>query len=283
MAESNVGTVIPGEDQGGKSHAPIEQSERELAAETKARSQGWKPEEEFTGDLADWVPAKEFLGRQSLFDKIHSLRNENKKLGADLEVIKNYVTNMSQLEYNKALTALKNDRREAIKEADVEATEAIDKQIGDLTRARVTTPTQNTPPPEFKEWVEANEWYATNADLREEADTLGAGYVFRAQQQGKQVSVQDTLKYVSEKIKAMHPEDTGNGKKIDEPARKKAADVEAGGGSGSGNLGGKKSKITEADLTDQERTVMRSLVARKVLTKEKYLSDLSDRYGTDRR
>lgn len=281
MAESNVGTVIPGEDASGGSQAPIIQSEREVAVETKARAQGWKPEEEFTGELADWVPAKEFLGRQSLFDKIHSLRSENKKLGADLEVIKSYVANMSQLEYNKALTTLRNERREAIKEADVEATEAIDKQIGDLTRARATPPVPAGPPPEFKEWVEKNEWYANDADLREEADTLGAGYVFRAQQQGRTVSVADTLKYVADKIKTMHPEKIDGEKGEGQPPRKKALEVEGGGGGG--GLERKKGKLTESDLTDQERTVMRSLVARKVITKEKYLSDLAERYATDRR
>lgn len=272
MPEANKGTVIPGEDEGGQTQSPIEQSEREQAVETKARAAGWKPEEDFNGDLADWVPAKEFLGRQSLFDKIHSLRTENKKLGADLEVIKTYVTNMSQVEYNKAVAALKAERREAIKEADVEATEAIDKQLTDLTQQRAPMQ-QAGPPPEFKEWVEQNKWYGEDEALRADADTIGAGYVFRAQQQGRNVSVADTLKYVSDKIKTMHPAKFEQEQEGIPAKRKAVADVESGGGSGMG--GGKKGKFTEADLTPMERQVMNSLVARKVLTKEKYLADLA--------
>lgn len=267
------GTEIPGEDGEGHSQSPNLQAERESAQEVKARAQGWKPEEEWSGDPADWVPAKEFLGRQSLFDKIHSLRTENKKLSSDIEVIKNYVSQMSQVEYNRALNDLRAQKREAIKEADVEATEEIDKQIGNLQQARQQPAVNAVPPPEFNEWIRDNQWYSDDLELRQEADILGAGYVNNATQNGKTASVADTLKYVSGKIKRMYPE------KFEQTATKKkvAADVEEGGGSGISVS--RKGKFSEADLNDQERKVMNALIARKVVTKEKYLADLSARYG----
>ena len=47
-----------------------------VPVEATARTQGWKPKEEFTGDPALWVDAKEFVGRAPLFDKIKGQSKE---------------------------------------------------------------------------------------------------------------------------------------------------------------------------------------------------------------
>jgi len=263
------GTPIPGESQGNVAN-PVE---REQLYEERARALGWKPETEFSGDPADWRPAKEFLDRQPLFDKIHSLKNElfhqKKAFEADLGVIKEYVKQMSQIEYDKALRDIKTQRRIAVAEGNVEAVDAYDNQIEQLQVARKPikeAPVQQEgPSPEYQEWIQRNSWYTTDKELHDAAETLGTG--FYARNQGK-VTNQQVLDYVEQNIKRMYPD------KFQSKPRQTVAAVESGGPSSGGNSSSS-TKLRESDLDPQERQVMQTLVARKVVTKAEYLEQLA--------
>src|SRR2546430_1692102 len=75
MAEPQEGTKIEGEPQ--ESHtSPQVASEK---YEEKARKLHWAPLEEWRGDPEDWVPAKEFVQRQKLYDRIDSLQDAIKE------------------------------------------------------------------------------------------------------------------------------------------------------------------------------------------------------------
>lgn len=269
MSEENKGVVIPGE---AESHiaAPTIQE----AYEEKARGLGWRPETEWKGDRADWRPAKEFLDRQPLFDKIHSLKNElyhqKKSFETDLETIKSYVKNMSETEYKKALTDVKTQRRLAVADGNVEAVDVYDAQIEQLQASKLEikeAPKPAGPPPEFTEWAEKNQWYAKDADMRADADGLGQAYV--ARNQGK-VSVQQTLDYVRGRMEKMYPEKFNS-----TPQTQAVSEVESGGVS-RGEPTRSNSKLKESDLNEQERHVMNTMVKRGVLTKSEYIKQLGE-------
>src|SRR5579859_6672080 len=97
MAE-NQGIAVPGEAESSQANPTDFDIARDSAIKEKARKLGWKPKTEYDGDPAEWRPAREFLERQSFFDKIKSLkddvyhsRKENKQLQKDLAIIKEYV------------------------------------------------------------------------------------------------------------------------------------------------------------------------------------------------
>lgn len=264
-----VGNEIPGEG------APASQSPvLEQAYEDRAKGLGWKPQEDFSGDPADWRPAKEFLDRQPLFDKIHSLKNElfhqKKSFEQDLDVIKQHVKQLSETEYKKALSDIKLQRRLAVSEGDVQAVDAYDTQIEQLQTSRpkiVEAPKQAEPNPIFIEWADANKWYSTDQELRQEADTIATGYV--AQHQGR-ATTEMVLNYVKSRIEKMYPE-----KFAAKTPKQEVASVESGGASG-GGVTRSSSKLKEGDLSEQERHVMNTLVKRGVLTKADYIKQLEE-------
>ena len=161
---STEGTAIPGEKT-EQHNSPQVNEEREAAYVAKAQELGWRPEEEWTGDPSDWVPAKEFVGRQKLYDRIHSLKNEvvniKRANEQDMAVIKQYVQQMSEIEYKRALADLTAQRKTAVREADVEAVENLDSQIDELKDARKAAPTTTQPAaqysPQYLQWVDRND------------------------------------------------------------------------------------------------------------------------------
>ncbi len=268
---SDVGTVIPGED-ASSTQSPNKAAEAHAAAiENKAGSLGWKPIDEFKGDPADWRPAKEFLDRQSLFDKIRSVKDENFHLKRDLETIKGYVEKMSDVEYKKALRDLTAQRKEAIKNAEPEQVEELDTQIDELKETRQTSVKQETQTvhPAFVQWQKDQPWYGTDQELRQEADALGVGY----SSTHKGAPPEEVLGYVTDRIKKMYPE-----KFEQQQEGRKAAAVE-GGGTRRVSTSSTKGKLAESDLDDMERRVMGTLVKRGIITKEKYLADLATAKG----
>jgi len=96
MAEE--GTVVPGEDAGSSQSPDVE---------TKARAKGWKPLEEYSGEPDEWIPAKEFVGRQPLYDQIHTLKREISKQGQqfqkEMAEVSQHFAKMQQVEFEKAV------------------------------------------------------------------------------------------------------------------------------------------------------------------------------------
>jgi hypothetical protein len=271
MAEQQ-GTAIPGE-QTEQHTNPTVATEREVVYENKAKELGWRPEEEWDGEPSDWVPAKEFVGRQKLYDRIHSLKgelvNQGKKFENDMATIKSYVQQMSDIEYKRAVSDLTAQRKEAVKDADVDAVERINGQIDELKDARKATPIPavNTTPTysqAFIQWSERNSWYKNDSELRSEADSLGVAYSL---QHKGQKTEQEVMDYVERQIKRMNPE------KFETKSRAPAVE-----GGSPGNSAEKKSgtKLSVRDLSEDEARVMKTLVARKIVTQEKYLTDLAE-------
>lgn len=269
------GVVIPGE---GTGHDAGPERVNQAITE-KAKKDGWRPLEEWSGDMADWVDAKEFNGRKSLFEKIGSLKSElqsqRRSFDTDMNAIKIYVQQMSKIEYEKALKDLKSERRDAIAERDVDTVEAIDKQIETVEKQRAIQPPVTNVQAEdtqrqFIEWQAKEGWYKSDPDLKVEADALGIGYGSKHQN----ATAEQVFDYVSKNIRKLFPEKFEGEKKLE--IKKPAANVEAGGTSRNPDLTSKGDKFTEADLTPKQKDIMGTLVKRGVLTKDQYIKQLGD-------
>lgn len=270
MAEPNSGIAVPGEEPGASAAPQIEEAVKE-----KARGLGWKPKTEWDKEPGDWVPAREFVARQSLFDKIRSqkddlyhLKRENVEMKRDLQTIKQYVKQMSEVEYKRAVADLNSQKASAVAEADVKAVQRIDSEIDQLKETRKEVKEEPVvpqgPPPEFLEWKSKNEWYDTDSELKEFADEQG--YAILAKD--KTLAPTEVLKRIEGRVKKMFPE------KFGKSAPKGPAAVEAGGVSQSiraTNTG----KLRKADLDEVQRKAMDAFVKRGILTEEQYLDSLS--------
>ena len=187
----------------------VQEEPAQKTREDDARAQGWRPEEEFEGDKAKWVPAEEFLRRKPLFDKIHDQGRELKDLRKAVEhlvdsskKIEAKVQREEQEKYEAKLAELQQKRREAIEMADADEVERFDKRIEKVKESR---PEEEKPQPaaaeyphkeDIEKWVARNPWFDADADLREFMELK------QNQNLKRGMSVPDALKESEKQVRA---------------------------------------------------------------------------------
>lgn len=236
------------------------------SVEVQALEQGWRPKEEWAGDPDDWVPAKEFVRVGKLFERIddqnrrlRSVEDTNKKLAQHLEMVR-------KTEYQKALNALRAERKEALANGDADGVDSAEEKMGRLaTQYQVEQAQkqeqqiQNEPNPVLVKWTEKNRWYNENRAMRLAADDYGAHLVALGERNPEAV-----LEKIEKYVRQEFPE------KFKNPKRDAPGSVEGGGTKSS------QSTTTKVTLTDVEKRVMEKFVKAGVMTREEYIADIAE-------
>lgn len=192
--------------------------------EDVARSQGWVPADEFSGDPSEWVSAETFVERGRLFKVIHKKNQENARYQAELDTMKKAVFDMKDM-LNKAQEhALVRAREEvkaekvaALRAGEMEKVVSLDEELQKLDskekeyKEKLEKEKEAFKPVDNKEdefanyyktWVPDNGWYLDNKDMRADADMYGRNYVAS----NPDATPEDTFKYVNDKIRRDYPE-----------------------------------------------------------------------------
>ena len=248
-AENNEGTHVPGE-----ALTPVQE---------EALSQGWVPKEEFDGDAERWVDAGEFLRRGELFRKIESQSKELKDVRKALAELAKHNSKIREVEYARAIESLKAEKKVALSEGDAERVVDLDDKIDLVKDQQKQFQSQQVQEvaqaaemhPELKNWISKNPWYESDPKLRKFADALGTSLA-------GEMSPVEVLKEVEKEVKARFKE------KFRNPNRDKPGAVE-------GNVA-RSARGVEGDLelSDVEKTVMKTLVDGGHITKDEYLKQL---------
>jgi len=236
--------------------------------EIAASKMGWRPQAEWEGDPEDWVEAREFVGRQKLYDRISDANKRVKQVEKTLQEFKQHHEKVAQNEYERALSTLKLDRIKALEEGDSETLLKVEDRIDevkDKIREAKQAPTQPQVDPAFErtmqEWTGKNQWYQNDPMLRKEADILGYAYV---QLNGPGDSPEQVLKYIEQKIRALHPEAFSN------ENRSKPNMVEANDGAGRKPA----NRQSDIQLSEDEERAMKRFVKMKAMTELQYKAEI---------
>lgn len=234
--------------------------------EAQAREQGWKPKEEYEGDPSKWREAKEFVERGELFGKIDSMGKELKETRKALKMLQEHHSKVKETEFQNAMKELRTLQKKHLEEGNsdeyLKTTEIITDLRAEQKAREIQSQAQsNQPDPRFNEWVNANKWYETDKELREFADTIGAGYA----QRNPGTDPEDVLEYVSTQVKSRYKE------KFQNPNRTKPNSVE-----GNSSPANTKGQIT---LSDEEKKVMNTFIRQGVMTKDQYLAEIKKMRG----
>lgn len=200
--------------------------------ETEARSQGWRPKEEFQGEPTKWVDAQTFVERGQnwiphLKAEIAELRNlartqeefnrqQRAKLAQDAK--------LKQTQLQDRIAQLEAHRGAAISQADGNAAVQIEREIRATERELATTErevgntqTQAQNPaahPEIQKiasrWRTKNPWYRLDAPATEMADRVGNEYAIIH----PEASLPEVLDYVELTVKQAYPHITGQGNRV---------------------------------------------------------------------
>ena len=230
--------------------------------EEQAKEQGWRPKDEYEGDPDKWRPAKEFVERGELFGKIDSVSKELKETRKAMKMLQEHHAKLKETEYKNALNELKALQKKHLEEGNsdgyLEASELLtDLKTEQKAREVVTQNTPAAPDPRFVARVGENKWYEKDRELREYADTLGAGYA----QRNPNLDPEDVLEYVTAQVKTRFKD------KFTNPNRTKPSAVE-------GASAPSASTKSSFEMTDEERRVMNTFIRSNVMTKDEYIKEL---------
>ena len=244
--------------QSGESAETVEHTPTEL----KAMESGWVPKEEYSGEEHKWVDAGEFLRRGELFKKIEDQSKQLKDVRNALNEMKKLHGQVREVEYKRALDALKAQKKAALEEGDADAVIAADDRIElvkEQQKQLQNEPAQGQEPsgaehPEFVAWTEQNSWYKSSAPMKAFADALGADLAAAGN------SPSEVLRKVAAEVRKEFPN------KFRNPNQDKPGAVEAGKGG--------RSNTSSFSLTDDERRVMNTFVRQGVMTEKQYIEEL---------
>ncbi len=242
--------------------------------EVTARAKGWKPKEEYTGDPGLYVDAKEFLGREPLFDRMRVILRENKEIKKTVDAMAKHWNKNLEREVNARIIELKYQKREAVKTGDVAQVEAIDKAIEQENerKADAVAPEKAGPDPAVVAWVEANPWYIKDPELHDFAVSFNDAYLRR-----HPGALEDSLTKTAEAVKKAYPDRFPKPVKTngedDPPPRPPVAPVEGGGPRPGG--GGKKYTVSRLSA-DQKRVYDQIVTEHKVTTHDAFFKSLDE-------
>jgi len=262
----------------------------EISAEQRASQLGWKPQDQFQGDPAKWVPAEEFLDRadhvmpilrennRRLQGELESERKAREKLESALsdmrdsvEAMKEYQTKETERAVKQARDALLGQLRQAKTDGDVDLevrlTSELSQVDADLRAAEIAKaveaqekkeagekkqPAQKPElDPSFLRWQGRNEWYG--ADARRTAIANGVAMELRRDPANNELIGDAFFAAVDKELEDVFERLYGE--------KKAGGKVESGGGGGSRASGGKK---TFASLPAEARETCERQAARMV-------------------
>lgn len=238
--------------------------------EAQAMEMGWKPKEQYEGDPDKWVTAEIFVARAPLFEKIDEQHRHSKNLQKKLEMLERtlhdqaaHTEKIRQTEYQRALVALKQEKRLALAEEDLVRADEIQDKIEEVKEAqRVEEAVKPQPAPQVNEafisWSQENQWYKLDSEMREYADAMGII------EHNKGKSPEEVLKAVTEKVRKQFKDS----QYFRNPNKDKAPTVEAQSG------GAPKGRSSSFKPTAEQREIARRFAATGIMTEEQYYKDL---------
>lgn len=255
MTTENIETSVSGDGEQAPQYTPVE---------LKALEMGWRPLEEFDGDEEDFVDAKEFVGRKPLYDKIAATSKQLKNVSQAVEALKLHNGKIEEVSYQRALQALKAERKQALVDGDADRFDTLDDEIKTVEKQVRVIQEEQTKPiiqeevpvhPEFQSWQNRNQWYGSVKYMREFADEVGSRLA-------NTMSPSDVLKEVEKAVRKEFPQKFVNQNKENAP------------NVNSPRNGGRAPKADSIEMTEQEVSIMNKFVRQGVMTKAEYIADL---------
>lgn len=236
-----------------------------------ARASGWKPKEEYAGDPAKWVSAETFVAKGELIERIESLGKKLKDSEKTIKLLTEHHNKVKESEFKRAVEFLKQQKKQAYESGDVDKIIELDDKIAEIKetqKAQKDAFAEDTKgsgvDPAFTSWVSENKWYDINSEMKADADAFGEAYY----RNNPEKTPAEVLEFVTKKIKKAYPEVFQN------QNRNRPSAVEGGTNGGRANT-----KKDNFDLTDEERSVMRTFVKQGVMTEDEYISQLKSIRG----
>lgn len=252
-------------------------SQEELTVEDRAAQYGWKPFDDWDGDPNEWVGPEAFLVKGEMIQQLRAKDKEMKQIKKTVDQLAEHNRKISEIEYNKALKKLQQDKKRAYEDEDFDKVVEIDDQINEFKQNKDEL-TGNVPAaeengnPDFEQWVQQpeNQWYVNNNKLRRYADAVAVEYA----QKNPNASFDEVAQIAAEETKDAFPDEfegtsrRRRGPKTNEPMSRKGNTPRAPRN---------RRKASVRDLDDEQRAIAKRFVKAGVFKNEQeYVDQLAE-------
>lgn len=190
-------------------------------AETKARSLGWRPKEEFNGDEDKFTDAKTFLDKANtnipmLRENAKKTEARNHRLEEQLRVLTEKVQTLTsradaaeKAGYDRALREIEARQRKAVLDGDVDEYDNLQKQKDNLN-IRPSEPTQTQTQPQFsmqdqiaiQVFESQNPWFKEDPDLNEDM----CGFIMGIKSKNPDMPLSEVINKAKERVVKANPD-----------------------------------------------------------------------------
>ncbi len=194
------------------------------AIEAEASKMGWTTKDQFKGDPEKWRSADEFVerGKNMLPIVQAKVKRQEAQIDELTRTVKDFAEHMSKTEqraYDRALSDLKQQRKEALAAGDGDTFDKVDDAIDQLKveaqskAAKVQAASDSDPV--YAEWESRQTWLK-DKDMADYGEFVAQ----RLRNTGEKSTGAEFLELVTRKVKSQFPE------KFENPRRTSAASVE---------------------------------------------------------
>lgn len=254
----------------------VEETQIDLATEKEARQNGWVPKEQYRGNPDEWMDADAFARKGREINPI--LRKNNERLQRDLDgakaelqelklTTKEFAAEFAKMKenaYKRAITELKSQRRDALKDDNLELVDELEDRIEGLKEEQVKRvepkKEESKSSPDLtilNNWRAENQWYDMNKEP--ELFDMAEAVALRLSKQEPGLAGREFLDKVGEIVRERYPDKFEN-------TRRKAAAHEGGGKRSEGKRG-----KSYADLPADAKQACDRYTKQGLMTKEQYL------------
>lgn len=259
----------------------VSQSE-DSSVEDRARSLGWKPEEEFTGDSSKWTDAESFLqvhGRnngalrkanEKLNSEIAALKRQNEHTAESVKKIYELQLKKANQEHNAEISFLKAQRKEAVRAGDHDSAEMLDEQLEAARERGPDVPDMPAPVekpaqqdwqnnPDIVSFMETNTWVEADQELGD----FFVGTATSLKKQYPQITLPQLMERAAKVTKQTFPQKFG--------ATARRSGVEGSTTGATSSTGGQSRGSTYNAMPKEARDMCDSFVADRIMTREAYV------------
>jgi hypothetical protein len=262
----------------------IQSDPAEAEAEEEAGRKGWVPKDRFKGDPTKWKPASVYLEAGRRFEKntqrelaeLRSKYADLEKTGQAFAKFHEEAMARKDSEIAQAIKETRQRERQAVRDGDDDLAETlaervellkqeqagIKQQVKDVNKEEQTI---RQPDPAanlvVKEWVQdGNEWFNDDPELRQYALDIGN----EMRRLGEPAQGREMLDKVAERVRKDFPRRFGK----KQPTERRADQVSADAGSGTGSGG-----YSVHDLPAEDLALMKEGIQRNWFTKDQFLKN----------
>lgn len=249
----------------------VEEQEDDLSdlspAEQKAWADGWRPEDQFEGNKANWKTAGEYNLYGEMQVQIRDAKSEARRVAADADARIANLNRLHQAQQESTIAELRRQQRDAVSDMDTEKYDQLQDKIDKTQAAVVQQPQQQGKLPQIEEWERNNAWSAdANDDRTRQANSF---YAIAIQKPG--ATIESCLEYVDNNLAKLYPELS---KAKSNPRREIQTMTEQSSTPRPRNRGGK--ELSMSDLTQSERSDWEKFGKMMFNDEKQYLKSVSD-------